>query len=321
MDRQPKCFQILALDGGGIKGIFSAAMLAHIEDDLETSIVDHFDLIVGTSTGGIIALGLGMGLSAKEILEFYIEHGPKIFPNNCFTKCRQLFRNKYSNKELKHALKDCFGEETLGSSCKRLVIPSFNIDENSLHVFKTPHHKNFRRDYKEPIWKVAMATSAAPTYFPVFRDIDHIRLIDGGIWANNPSMVGVVEAVNFLDIPLGSIHVLSLGTTLEVKKRRKSLNYGGVWQWKTDIVDLILDGQSVGAHTQCLHLLGKDKVMRLNPVVPQKLFAIDKLNIDEMKSKAASQSRGTTPHIKEHFMPHKAMDYTPIHTVEGENES
>lgn len=228
MDENQKRFQILALDEGAIKGIFSAAMLAHIEDDLKTNIVDHFDLIVGTSTGGIIALGLGMDLSAKEILEFYIKHGRKIILNNYFAKFKQLFRNKYSNKELKNALIDCFGQDILGSSDKRLVIPSYNIDESSVYIFKTPHHDKFKRDYKVPIWKVAMATSAAPTYFPVFKDMDHIRLIDGGIWANNPLMVGIAEAVKFLDIPLDSIHILSLGTTLEIKKRSNCLNYGGL---------------------------------------------------------------------------------------------
>jgi len=72
-------FQILSLDGGGIKGLFSAAVLAHLEEDLGCKIVDHFDLIVGTSTGGIIALGLGYGLSPQEIVEFYVEQGPQIF--------------------------------------------------------------------------------------------------------------------------------------------------------------------------------------------------------------------------------------------------
>lgn len=75
-------FQILSLDGGGIKGLFSASVLAKLEDDLGVSIVDHFDLIVGTSTGGLIALGLGMGMRPHELVRFYVESGPKIFQHS-----------------------------------------------------------------------------------------------------------------------------------------------------------------------------------------------------------------------------------------------
>ena len=89
-------FQILALDGGGMKGVFSAALLAAIEEDCQTSITDHFDLIAGTSTGGIIALGLGLGYSAKEILNFYITEGPHIFPSSLKPDwLRGIFRSRY----------------------------------------------------------------------------------------------------------------------------------------------------------------------------------------------------------------------------------
>ncbi len=72
-------FQILSLDGGGLRGMFSAAVLARLEEDLDVRVVDHFDLIAGTSTGGIIALGLGLGMSPRDILQFYTDHGPRIF--------------------------------------------------------------------------------------------------------------------------------------------------------------------------------------------------------------------------------------------------
>ena len=105
-------FQILALDGGGIKGMFSAAVLAHLEDDLKITVVDHFDLIVGTSTGGIIALGLGAGLSPKEIVEFYVKKGPAIFPNG-LSGVRQYIRAKYDPLPLQSALQDCFDGKRL----------------------------------------------------------------------------------------------------------------------------------------------------------------------------------------------------------------
>jgi patatin-like phospholipase/acyl hydrolase len=189
-------FQILSLDGGGIKGIFSAAVLNAIEDDIGTSITNHFDLIVGTSTGGIIALALGLGLSPQEIVEFYYGTGDSIFQNRLgLRSIIHWFSHKYPSKSLFEGVQvpPVFRDKKLGDSKIRLVIPSYNLGEDDVYMLKTPHHKRLKRDWKLPAWKVALATSSAPTYFPACRSIDGLRLVDGGIWANNPSMVGLVE--------------------------------------------------------------------------------------------------------------------------------
>jgi uncharacterized protein len=306
-------FQILSIDGGGIKGIFSAAVLAHLENDLKINILNNFDLIVGTSTGGIIALALGIQMSPREVVNFYVDNGNKIFPTKRLFSFSNIFCNKYDDEPLKKALKDCFDDKLLGDSKKRLVIPSYNIGEDDVYLFKTSHHKRLRRDYKVPIWKVAMATSAAPTYFPSFRKIDNIRLIDGGVWANNPIMVGIVEAVSMLNVPLESIRVLSLGTTSEVKGRSKNLDHGGVWQWKKEAVDVVLQGQSIGAFTQAQHLLGVDNVLRLNPKVPDGLFALDKMSAEELLAKAAHESRILTSKYEEKFMDYTSPEFISFH--------
>ncbi len=306
-------FQILSLDGGGIKGLFSAAVLAFLEEDHGVSIKDHFDLIVGTSTGGIIALGLGLGLTPREIVHFYVEKGPSIFHEVKTSKIRQLYRTKYDVVPLESALKKCFGDVLLGSSTKRLVIPSYNIGEDDVYLFKTPHHERLKRDYKVPVWKVALATSAAPTYFQSCQKVDHIRLVDGGVWANNPTMVGIVEAISMLDVPLNAIRVLSLGTTNAVKGRTKSLDRGGIWQWKSEAVDVIMRGQSIGAFTQAQHLLGKDKVVRMDPKVPDRLFELDKLSEKELLAKAAHESRIFSPQFKEKFTEYKSSEFKPFH--------
>ena len=116
-------------------------------------------------------------------------------------------------------------------------------------------------------------------------------MVDGGVWANNPVMVGVAEAVSLLNIPLSAIHVLSLGTTNEVKTQPKKLDHGGKWQWRQSAVDMVLRGQSIGALTQAQHLVGKDKVFRIDPNVPDKLFALDKLSESALLGKAAYESR------------------------------
>jgi len=306
-------FQILALDGGGIKGMFSAAVLAHLEIDLKTTVTDHFDLIVGTSTGGIIAMALGAGLSPKEIVEFYVNKGPSIFPNG-LASVRHYFRRKHSPTPLQNALRSCFGDKLLADSSKRLVIPSYNLGEDDIYLFKTPHHERFNRDHVVPLWKVGMATSAAPTYFPAFKGVDRIRLVDGGVWANNPVMIGIIEAISILEIPAAAIKVFSLGTTDEVHSQPKSLDKGGLWQWKKAAVDVILRGQSIGATTQAQHMLGAENVFRFDPKVPKDLFALDKLSENELLSRAAHESRKMTPGFSARFSAHKAEEYIPLKT-------
>jgi patatin-like phospholipase/acyl hydrolase len=311
-------FQILSLDGGGIKGLFSAAVLAFLEEDHGLHIADYFDLIVGTSTGGIIALALGMEMRPREIVEFYVHKGLEIFAANRLSGIKRFFRSKYDSDGLENALKDCFGEKRLADSIKRLVIPSYNIGEDDVYLFKTPHHERLKRDYKVPVWKVALATSAAPTFFPLCLKLDHIRLVDGGVWANNPTMVGVVEAISMLDVSLSAIRVLSLGTTNAVKGRPKKLDRGGLWQWRTEAVDVIMRGQSIGAFTQAQHLLGRDKVVRMDPKVPDGLFTLDKLSVEEFLGKAAHESRHFSPKFKTIFSDHIAPEFKPFHINAGD---
>src|SRR2546426_3847238 len=162
----PERFQIMSFDGGGIKGLFSAAVLAKLEDDLSTDISGHFDLIVGTSTGGIIALGLGLGMKPREIVQFYMEKGPKIFGSSLgLRRISHWFCRKFDQTPLRNALQECFKDKRLADSKKRLVITSYNLGADDIYLFKTPHHKRLKRDYKVPMWEIALATSAAPTYF------------------------------------------------------------------------------------------------------------------------------------------------------------
>jgi hypothetical protein len=187
-------FQILSLDGGGLKGLFSAAVLAQLESDTGVELAEHFDLIAGTSTGGLIALGLGAGMRPIDIVEFYVREGPKIFADPVGTKAvRRSYRSKFHPDPLIRALRNCFGDRLLGDSRKRLVIPSYSLADDDVYVFRTPHHQRLKRDYRVEMWRVGMATAAAPTYFPAFRGVDGIPIVDGGVWAGKRPCVYVVE--------------------------------------------------------------------------------------------------------------------------------
>ena len=309
-------FQILSLDGGGIKGLFSAAVLAAVEEDLKVNITDHFDLIAGTSTGGIIALGLGLGMKPREIVEFYLKEGPKIFPGWFGLKWFQHWGfRKFSSEPLAAALQSCFKDKRFGDSQKRLVIPSYNLGEDDVHNFRTPHHQRLSRDYRIPAWKVALATSAAPTYFPCSREVDKMRLIDGGVWANNPTMVAVAEAFETLGVPLANQWVLSFGTSDSVTHRRSRLNSGGVlsWAYRGAALDVIMRGQSLGAQNQAMLLLGRDHVERINPKVADGEFALDGVSqAAELIGKAAHHSRIFSPTFKQKFAAHRAAPYEPL---------
>ncbi len=312
-------FRILALDGGGLRGLFSAAVLAHLEQDLDIKIADHFDLITGTSTGGIIAIGLGLGLRPSELVEFYTGKGPGIFPASKWRLgrwrrfARWLRRHKYDSGPLESSLKEAIGDDLFGSSNKRLVIPSFDLGLDQVRVFRTPHHPRLRRDWQFPAWKVAMATTAAPTYFPAWRGIDSMRLIDGGVWANNPTLVGLVEATSTLNVPWDSIKILSIGTCDDLNRRPDGLDLGGLLAWRTGAVSVIMRGQSVGTNNIVKLMLSNDRVHRLDPPVPEGLFALDKCTQDEHMALAARESLHFSPVFDKEFKPHKASNYKPLY--------
>lgn len=318
-DPKRKPFHILALDGGGVKGLATAAILAKLEEDLDAKITDHFDLLAGTSTGGLIAIGLGLGMRPADILKFYVEKGPQIFCNP--VKTRNLLQwvcRKYPRAYLEQALREVFGEKLLGDSKKPLVIPSYDLDSEQVYLFKTPHHVRLNRDWKTPAWQVALATSAAPTFFSAYTGVDSVRLIDGGIWANNPVIVAITEAVSMFGTPLQDIRILSIGTTRPTVIRPGRLDGGGRLVWAAAAVDVIMKAQSFSANTQAVHLLGKDKIHRLDSVVPNGLFGMDKLNKRQMMGWAATTSRDFSPHFKSYFQPHLASEYIPLQPQKAE---
>lgn len=310
--------KILTIDGGGIKGVFPAAFLATVEDTIERNVGDYFDLIVGTSTGGIIALGLGLGLSAKELLAFYEEHGPTIFKGNRGLRwLRWLGTSKYSKTPLGNALKSCFGDKRLGDSKKRLVIPSLNLENGEVHIYKTAHHPRLEMDYKESAVDIAMATASAPTYFPTHRSIAGVPLIDGGLWANNPVGMAVVEAITLLDWPRDSLKVLSVGCTTEplnVNLGRRIPLGGPYWAFK--LLDVFMHVQSHASLGTALLLAGHDNVVRIDKDVSKGKFDLDKTKeIDSLKGLGASEARYALPKLRKVFLGDHAEQFVPFHTL------
>jgi len=309
--------RILSIDGGGIKGVVPAAFLAQLEEALGESVTHFFDLIAGTSTGGIIALGLGLGMSAVDILRFYERLGPAVFAGNRLGGAlRRIGFAKYHSEPLRRALEATFGEKTLGESRSRLVIPALNLETGEVHLYKTAHHPRFEVDYKERAVEVALATAAAPTYFPAHRSAKGIPLIDGGVWANNPTGLAVVEAVGVLNWPRDSTWVLSLGCVTEPLRvgLARSLPLGlGYWAMK--VTDVFMTAQSFSSLGTAYVLIGHEHVLRVSPTIDRGRFSLDSAKeIPSLRGLGASEARKALPRVRELFCQTHVEPFVPFQT-------
>jgi predicted patatin/cPLA2 family phospholipase len=256
-------YKVLALDGGGLRGIFTAAVLTEIESALGPPFIEAFDLIVGTSTGGIIALGLASGRTCREMLEFYRNAGEAIFGKP--RKVRRLFGPKYDREVLDSLLRDQFGEMKMNDLSKSVCITSYELVHGTPRVWKDDHAPDLRWGGDQLVWKVAASTSAAPTYFAPVQIGAADSLVDGGVWANNPAMIGIVEAIRYGGKSLSDIRLLSVGTTslpMRISSHEKAFSMGGV-HWASKALSLLQGSTSMAVDHQ-LRLLLDDAYLRLD---------------------------------------------------------
>lgn len=257
-------FKILSIDGGGIKGLYSASILARLEEKASVKSGDCFDMICGTSTGGLIALGLANGMTADDLVKLYLNRGKEIFPTSENRQLRwfqrkvvqfatqTFFGGKFSSKRLKNILESTFGETTLGQLQNLVLIPSFNLTSGMPRMFKFPHKEgDFFMDKNIKLVDAALATSAAPTYFPI-HSIDDTLFIDGGVWANNPSLCGLLEAIKYFvggDKEYSHVEMLSIASISQasgwpsgVRKKRSFVG------WREKLIQTSMDGQAYFTH-------------------------------------------------------------------------
>lgn len=311
-------FRILSLDGGGIKGIFPAAVLTGLErEHLQgKSIGDYFDLIAGTSTGGILALGLGAGMTAGEILRMYLEEGHRVFPSRergLAGRARRLVSAQYDRGPLDELLKQRLGEKTLRESRHRLLIPSTEGRNGEVWVFKTPHHPDYRLDGDTRMSSVASATSAAPTYFTLFEQAGYTYL-DGGVWANNPTMAALVEALSCFTIRREDVRILSIGCgehpfqITEGQARRS-----GMVHWR-GVIAVAMHLQSVTAVNQAGLLIGRDRVTRLDRPDGREPIDLDDWAKakDLLPGEAGEVVRDNASHLVETFLTEPSAPFTSL---------
>jgi len=316
-------FRILSIDGGGIRGILPACFLAALEERflVGDSVANYFDLIVGTSTGGILALGLSAGMSARQLAEIYVERGGEVFPDQTWigkrlAGLRHILMTRCDHRALESLIAEILGTRALWQAGNRLCIPSIDATYGEVFVFKTPHHPDFRKDWSQPMAKVARATSAAQSFFKPLSDGTYTYL-DGGIWANNPIMVGLVDALTCFDIEREQVRILSLGCVedeLRIGWVHRAL--GGKIFWPTNVIDGAMHLQSMNAVGQAGLLIGRDRLLRVNyPPIKPKLELHDWSACRRiLPARAAELLERYGETIADVFLQYHAATYQPIYT-------
>ena len=284
-----KPIRILSIDGGGVRGLIPALVLSKLEKLTGRPVSDLFDLIAGTSTGGILALGLTMqdtdgrpAHTAEQMAAIYEKESSSIFAPSFSHRFRPLTEQKYGSEGIERVLDRYFGSARLKDSRTSVLVPSFEIERYMPFFFRSD---NARVDaaYDFPIKDVARATSAAPTYFephriPASTSGDYYALIDGGVFANNPAACALVEAmkrhpraVDFLVVSLGT------GGRLSSLAFTKAKSWG-LAQWAKPVLNLVLDAGSATVDYQLQQLSKVGQYFRFQPVLEDGCVAMDNTN-------------------------------------------
>jgi patatin-like phospholipase/acyl hydrolase len=291
-------FQILSLSGGGYLGLYTICVLADIEDRIGAPLATRFDLIAGTSVGGIIAIGIANEVPASRIKEAFERNGTRIFtdrkaPRGAAAKLvditRYLFRPKYDPGPLRDTIIDILGADTrIGDLKHPCIIPTVCLTKGGPQIFKTDHHPDFRRDHRLKAVDVALATSAAPTYFPIAEIADGLYA-DGGLYANSPDLIALHEAEHFFEISRTDIRLLSVGTTTS----KFSFAHGGgtrfgMMQWAMGqrLVQATISSQQQIVDNVVRHRL-RDHYVRLDMEQSreqEQSLALDTANLDAQKT-------------------------------------
>lgn len=265
--------KVLSIDGGGIRGIIPAMVLAEIERRTEKRIAEMFDLVAGTSTGGILALGLTKPgqdgkpeYSAKKLIELYETEGGRIFSIPVWHRIKSaggVLEEKYPSEGIEEVAKEYFGDVRLAQAHKEVLVTAYEIEKRSPWFFKRRHALDpTKKGYNPFMREVARATSAAPTYFePLQLTVGaegDLAFIDGGVHSNNPAMCAYVEAMK-INPDEKDFLVVSLGTgELTRNMPYEEVKGWGLALWAQPILNVVFDGVADTVDYQLRELLSSE---------------------------------------------------------------
>lgn len=315
----PRRINILSIDGGGIRGVMPAVILDQIEQEVGP-LVSAFDLIAGTSTGGIIALGIGAAikegkpLAPKDLLALYHNKSAQIFPQGFFHALKGYLGPKYPSDGIEKALQGQYGDARLKSALTPLLIASYDLQTQTPFFFKSEKAK-VDPGYDWPVWQVARATSAAPTFFPPLHLVGNggdYALVDGGIYANNPAVAAYAEA-RHLYRDATEFVIVSVGTG----DRKDSITYDqaknwGLVGWAKQLIPVIMDSVSeavdyeldwiVGATANCKHYRLQPKIKAASPDIDN----ISPTNLNNLETDARTFLQENSARMQEIYKEVKA---------------
>ena len=318
-DQKPKV-RILSLNGGGVRGLYTITVLAEFErilanGDESYSIAEHFDLIAGTSIGGLLALGLADGKTARELQAKVLEHACTIFPPrkkivpkilwDFWKGACTIFGNRYSGENIGKAVADIVGSDrTIRDLQRRVLIPTVNITTGKPLFVKTCHNPRFTRDDQLKLVDVARATSAAPTYFePHYIEELKAYFVDGGLVADNPSYVAYHEAVTDLREEFeveseNQVFVLNIGTMSSefcINPERMHKLFAGylrLWGLGSTLVETVMNGNQWMHHYMTNRALSGINYVSLDDTVPDQQASIITLDNSRPEALRALSARG-----------------------------
>jgi hypothetical protein len=278
-------YHVLALSGGGYRGLYTATVLAELEAALGHPIASHFDLICGTSAGGMLGLGLAAEIPASELKALFEEEGNRIFGSRSLA--RRIFgfwlTAKHDSAGLRAILAERFGEATVGDLKHRALVPAVNYSTGRGQFFKTPHHPSFELDHRLKIVDVALATAAAPVYFPLSRNERGV-FADGGLVGNAPGLFGLHEIKTFLAPNSNAlVRVLSIGTmTIGATVRGDASLDRGFGKWRGGLFDLVISAQESSVDYMLRQSLGSNYFQiddKATPDQSKDVKALDRVSI------------------------------------------
>ncbi|MGO4886800.1 CBASS cGAMP-activated phospholipase [Anaerobacillus sp. MEB173] len=281
--------KMLCIDGGGIRGVFAIAILQAIEEEFQRPVGELFDVIAGTSTGSVIAAAICLKTEMSELLESYKRYGRKIFDRQAKVG---FFKSVYSDRYLRRFLQQAFGELTLADIDKPLLIPAVDLTHGRPYVHRSNYGDTKGHDLSVKLWDAVLSSCSAPVYFPPNNINNKYLSIDGGLWANNPSLVCITEALHNFNKSMSEIKILSIGTGQQnIDFSIDDDKYWGIKQWlpfqlpsmkvTPKLLDLALHLSSESVSYHCKLLL-ENRYLRLNEELGEEMPFDEIKFIDEL---------------------------------------
>jgi hypothetical protein len=283
----------LAVDGGGVRGVVPAAVLDLWQKEGANV---EFDAYSGTSTGSIVAAGLALGRSPKQVLDLFVDHVPRIFTQDALPLREKLLAFKgwakpaYSGEALRAALVGEFGDATLGDVPKPLAINALDVVTGTTRTFRSHHHPGSAADRNVTLVDAVLASTAAPSFFPS-ATVAGSSFIDGGMWANNPALIALLDA---RALGAEDPRLVSLGTGRLFWGRNVGFGTArGLIGWGAPLIVLMMSAQSQGVDGYVRRLLPEERYLRVDPALPRELAGLDEPDaIPALLVRAAEAARG-----------------------------